>query len=126
MKKRDRRQFSASQKQLAVKRMAAGESVSAMAREYGVERSRLYDWKARSESGIPFSEAGRPKRNAYAPVVYTSELDGAYARIQELEQKIGRQQMANDFLRGALLQVNRLRRLNNVVGATASSVTSVE
>jgi transposase-like protein len=126
MKKRQRRRFTAAVKELAVKRMAKGESVSSLAREYGVERSRLYQWKDRWETGLPFSESGRPETRAYPSTAHATELEAASARIAELERKVGRQQMLIDFLQGALRQVAPTRPGSNVAGVSASSGTSKE
>jgi transposase-like protein len=123
---RKRRKFSAGAKELAVERMRKGESVSALAREYGVERSRLYQWKDRWETGMPFRESGRPGAGSRVSMVHTSELAAAQARVAELERKVGQQALAMDFLKGALQQVNQSQSTSEGRGATASSATSKE
>jgi transposase-like protein len=123
MKKRKRRKFSAAAKQRAVERMNQGESVTALAREYGVERSRLYQWKDRAETGMPFSESGRlPARGL--KMVHATEVEAAQARIEELERKVGQQTLSIDFLKGALRQVNPSQPTSGARGANASSGTS--
>jgi len=104
--------------------MSRGESVTALAREYGVERSRLYQWKDRWETGLPFSESGRLAGGLKAKMVHASEIDAAQARIEELERKVGEQALAVDFLKGALRQVNQSQSTSDACGATASSGTS--
>ncbi len=121
--KRKLRRISAAAKELAVKRMAKGESVTALAREYGVERSRLYQWKDRAQTGLPFSESGRLKTSEVA-IPHATELEAAGARIAELERKVGQQEMAIDFLKKALRQVNRSRPTSCGSGAPASSSSS--
>jgi transposase-like protein len=122
--KRKLRRISAGAKQLAVERMAKGESVTALAREYGVERSRLYQWKDRAETGLPFSESGRLPAQAGVAAPHATELEAAGARIAELERKVGQQQMAIDFLKQALRQVNPSRPISYGSGAPASSSSS--
>jgi len=53
-----------------------------------------------------------------------AELDAARALIVELQRKVGEQEMALDFFRGALRQVNQSKRTGNGSGSMASSSTS--
>ena len=55
-----------------------------------------------------------------------AELDAARALIVELQRKVGEQEMALDFFRGALRQVNQSKRTGNGNGSMASSSTSEE
>jgi transposase-like protein len=121
--KRKRRRFSGAAKQRAVDRMSKGESVTALAREYGVERSRLYQWKDRAETGLPFSESGRVPAGRLK-MVHATEVEGAQARVEELERTVGRQTLAISFLKGALRQVSPSRPTSGARGANASSGTS--
>jgi transposase-like protein len=123
-KKPKRREFTAALKRRAVERMNQGECVSALAREYGVERSRLYGWRDQCAAGGLFPGGGRPAQHAVQPKVVANELDAAEARIAELERKVGQQEMALDFFRGALQQVNQSKSTCNGGGSIASSSTS--
>ena len=125
-KRRKRREFTAALKQRAVERIKRGESISALAREYQVERSRLYDWQAQWESGRAFRGPGRLPKAEQQQKQEANELDAAQARIAELERKVGQQALALDFLREALRQVDRSRSRSKSSGATASSSTSEE
>ena len=124
-KKRKQRKFSPALKKRVVERIKAGESITALSREYQVERSRLYDWRDQLQAGREFCGSGRPSKSAEG-VQANNELDAAQARIAELERKVGQQQMALDFLRGALQQVNQSPSTNRTSGGTASSNTSGE
>jgi len=121
-----RRRFTAELKKLAVMRMKAGESVTALAREYQIERSRLYDWRDRWESGQPFSEGGRLTKTVPSAGVNHSELQATQLRVADLERKVGQQTLLIDFLRGALRQLDPSRSMSNASGATASSTTCEE
>ena len=121
--KRKRRRFSAAAKQMAVDRMRKGESVTALAREYGVERSRLYQWKDRAETGLPFSESGRLRKSVLT-MVHATEVEAAQARIEELERTVGQQTLTISFLKEALRQVNPSQSTSGARGANASSGTS--
>ena len=90
----------------AVRRVLAGESVSAVAQELGIRRKRLYVWKDRyaelGEAGLMHRRGGRPRKPA---VVVTGseaaagrgELLAARRRIAELERKVGQQELELDF-----------------------------
>jgi Transposase. len=125
-KRRKRREFTAALKQRAVERIKQGESVSALAREYQVERSRLYDWRDQWDCGRAFQGGGRFPKGSMQGKLESNEWDAARARIAELERKVGQQTLALDFLRGALRRVGRSQSTSNGSGATASSSTSEE
>jgi len=128
------RVFSRAFKLAAVRRMLAGENVSALSRELRVLRKDLYVWRDRFRAGGPEALRGRgrpPKETIAATVVETAgtpdgckELDTARRRIAELERKIGQQQVDIDFFRRALRQVADARRPTNGSGATASTRSS--
>lgn len=101
----------------AIARMEAGGNVSGLARELGVKRKLLYDWRDRfrrhGEAGL--RGRGRPKRGAaplqgglaraaaggLAPPAADDDLAAARRRIADLERKIGQQELDLDF-RGQL------------------------
>jgi transposase-like protein len=103
--------------------MRKGESVTALAREYGIERSRLYQWKDRAETGLPFSESGRLAGGGLK-LVHATEVEAAQTRIEELERTVGRQTLTISFLKGALQQVSPSQPTSGARGANASSGTS--
>ncbi len=126
----------------AVNRMLAGTNVSALARELGVRRKRLYAWcssyQARGPDGM--RGPGRPKQAAVAaPAAAASgaavgpsepaalaagELAAARRRLAELERKVGQQALELDFFRQALRHVEASRRPSDRPGATASTPSS--
>ena len=125
MKKgKKRREFTAALKQRVVERMKQGESVTALAREYQVERSRLYDWRDLWDGGLGFKGMVRLPKSAIEEKVRGQELDAARAQIAELQRKVGEQEMVLDFFRGALQQVNQSKSTNKSSGSRASSGTS--
>src|SRR4051812_21012211 len=117
-RKKVARVFSRELKLSAVRRMLAGENVSALAREVGVLRKDLYVWRARFLAGGPAAlrSKGRPRKSEAeaaaavepgddeASVGVGAEHDRALARrrIAALERKIGQQQVELDFFRQAL------------------------
>jgi transposase len=132
MSKSKSRVFSREFKLSAVRRVLAGENVSALARELKVGRKDLYIWRDRFRSGGPeaLRGRGRPRkavvvgRSAGHPTKKMApdrDLDTARRRIAELERKIGQQQIDIDFFQRALRQVKGARRPSAAPGVTAST-----
>lgn len=98
----------------AVRRVLAGESVRAVAKELGIRRKRLYVWKDRyaelGEAGLVQRRAGRPRkpaamRNEAETFSARGELLAARRRIAELERKVGQQELELDFFGEALRRI---------------------
>ena len=134
------RRFSREFKLLALARMEAGENVSALARELGVRRKCLYQWRDRLRFGGPVAlrSRGRPTKaevlaieagggaalpSASAPMA-ADELARAERRIAELERKIGQLQLELDFFQKALQQVREARQPSGAPGGPASTRSS--
>lgn len=135
MSKSASRVFSREFKLSAVRRILAGENVSALSRELKVRRKDLYFWRAHFRSGGPeaLRSRGRPRKVAAVapaagcPAAKTApeaQLDAARKRIAELERKVGQQQVDIDFFRRALRQVKGARRPSAELGVTASTKSS--
>jgi transposase len=98
----------------AVRRVLAGESVSAVAQELGIRRKRLYVWKDRyaelGEAGLVRRRGGRPRKqaatvNGSEAIAGRGELLAARKRIAELERKVGQQELELDFFGEALRRI---------------------
>ena len=114
------RQFSLEFKQQAVQRMQSGVSTTALAKELGIRRKLLYQWRDRVVAGKPIvGQSGRPRKGSEQRL--NEERAHSDQLIAELERKIGQQQMVIDFFKGALQQIRQLRRLNSGTGVMASS-----
>ncbi len=132
---RKARVFSREMKLAALRRMLAGENVSALARELKLRRKLLYAWRDNFRRGGPeaLRSRGRPRKSVSAtspeasvsPAVAAAPDDLAKAkqRIAALERKIGQQQVELDFFRQALRQVRGKRRPSDGPGATASTTS---
>jgi len=138
------RLFSREFKLSALARMEAGENVSALARELGIRRKYLYQWRERFRLGGPVAlrSRGRPTKaeslaieagSAAAlpaaaakmpPPAPPDELTRARRRVEELERKIGQQQVELDFFQRALRQVRETRPRSGAPGGTASTRSS--
>ena len=129
-----RRRFGRAFKLAIVRRMQAGESGTALSREFGIKRTILYRWRDAVRDGG--EEAlrdgpGRPNRVekaamalARGPAARARDLAEARRQIAELERKVGEQQVALDFFKGALRRIEASRRPSDGAGGTTSSPRS--
>ena len=133
MSKKAIRVFSREFKLKIVRRMLAGENVSALAREVKVLRKDLYAWRKRFRLGGPEALRGRGRPPKAVAAVATRSApakpaaaapDASSKRIAELERKIGQQQVELDFFRRALRQVEGARRRSAGSGASRSTRSS--
>ena len=113
--KQPNRVFPTAFKMAAIGRMVAGESVLPLARELGLSRKLLHDWRKawdrhgpaglnRKRGRKPGVHKALPAANlpAATPKGVSAELAVARARIAELERKIGQQALDIDFFQLAL------------------------
>ena len=98
-------------------RILNGESVSSLSSQYKIKRSVLYRWrdayrdKGKAGFGQPEGRRPGPKRNAIAKSSNTAD-----ERIVELERRLGRMALENDFLRRAFKRVKEARSKSNAPG----------
>ena len=132
------RVFSREFKLMVVRRLLAGENVTALAREVKVLRKDLYAWRDRfrSDGAAGLRRSGRPRKVEALAIdaidkgaeavskVAATELDLARQRIAALERKVGQQQVELDFFRQALRQVKEARRPSAGPGVTGSTRSS--
>src|SRR6516164_1857634 len=122
-----------------IRRILAGENVSALGRELELSRKDLYAWRDRFLAGGPqaLRGRGRPPRaasGATAPATIRAppdrpdlpdeQLAAARRCVAELERKIGQQQVELDFFRRALRQVNEPRQTDTAPGVRGSMRSS--
>ena len=125
VKKSKNRKYSVEFKVEAVRRMLAGENVSALSRVLSVERRRMYEWleQYRDQGGERLRGPGRPSFQESLVLTPTSAEEAA-RRIIELERKVGQQSLEVDFLRRAFERVKESRQPSTKLGATASTERS--
>ena len=131
--------FSRAFKLEALRRMEAGENVSVLARELGVSRKSIYQWRNRYRSGgsnalrdrgrmTKAERAGHEEKliaeKKEARRATMEELARSQRRIAALERKIGQQRVELDFFQQALRQVRGQRLRSGVPGGTASTKSS--
>jgi transposase len=136
------RRFSREFKLAALARMAAGENVSALARELGVRRKLLYQWRDRFRLGGPVALRSRgrmtrveraamgkapalePQSGPMPPPEPPDALALARQRIALLEGKVAQQALELDFFQGALRRIEASRQPSDGPGGTTSSSRS--
>lgn len=128
-----RRRFGRVFKLAIVRRIEAGESPTALGREFGIKREILYRWRDAVREGgeEALRDGGRPTRAeaatlalARGPAARARDITEARRQIAELERKVGEQQVALDFFRGALRRIEESRRPSDGPGETKSSPRS--
>jgi transposase len=131
MSQQGMRVFSTAFKEAAVLRLAAGERLAEVARELGIARKLLYEWRAAYRrfglAGLNRRRGPKPRGARASPDAAPatpaplSELARAQARIAELECKIGRQAIDLDFFREALRLIDARDPSSRATPSTRSS-----
>jgi transposase-like protein len=127
------RLFSPEFKLEVARRIAGGESVSALFHELGIKRSVLYRWRdaylkegAAGVSRPPGRPPGVPSRVRPCKPASSGGEQAAAQKTAALERKIGQQALEIDFLQRAFKRVKELRQQSGKAGATASTERSGE
>lgn len=107
MKKKQTKSYSAEFKLNAVSRMAGATSITGLAKELGIRRKFLYQWRHQFEAE---GKAGLERRRGRPPgskpeTVSPPGPSAAELRIAELERLLGRKQLEVDFLKRAFEHV---------------------
>ena len=92
--------------------MKDGPSVSALARELGIDRSNLYEWQRQFEQA-----------NESSPRV-TSPVRELRKQVRELQRVLAEKTLEVDFFKGALQKVEARRQSSKGSGGTASTTRS--
>ena len=129
-----RRRFGRAFKLRAVARLEAGESGTALALELDVKRTIIYRWRGawraggaealRSRRGRPGKAEAQAMAQARGVAAKAGDLAEARRQIEQLQRKVGQQQLDLDFFKQALRHIEASRQPNTGSGATASSSRS--
>lgn len=119
-RKRPARVHALSVKLEAIRRVKAGEKVSAVAAAFEVRRTQVCRWlgQLRDEGGLGHRRRGRPRLGSALPA------PGSAAREVELERLVGQQRLELDFFRQALRQVGTVGRSVAAPGGSPCSGSS--
>jgi transposase len=107
------RKYSPEFRRKAVEKMKTCANVSQLARELGVRRKWLYQWKDDAGSGRP---------SATPPV---AESKGE-RKLKDLEALVARQSLELDFFRGALQRIEEQRRKRDETSGPGSTSKSAK
>jgi hypothetical protein len=113
-----KKKYSLEFRQQALERMKTCSSVAALARELGIRRKRLYQWRAEAEQRRPATDPAKPVDSRDRQIARLEK------RTKELEQLIGRQTAEIDFFKGALRKIKARRQVNGQAGGAASTTRS--
>lgn len=119
------REFTVEFKEAAARRLLAGESGTALSREFGVRRGVLYRWRdAYRAEGVPglSRKRGRPNPGTQPPPKLPR--DRRDERIAELERLLGRQAAELDFFEQAFRALNLATPGHDAPGASGSTRSS--
>jgi hypothetical protein len=115
----------------AIKRLEAGEAVLPLARELGVSRKVLHDWrkawKLHGPAGLNRKRGPKPGPRKLRPLTEpaakssSGELAQARAKIAELERKVGQQALDIDFFHKALRALEAVDRQGSIAPASRKS-----
>jgi len=97
---------------MAVERMKDCPSVSALAKELGIDRSNLYEWQRQLE------QASEPSARVTSPVRELRQ------QVRELQRLLAEKTLEVDFFNGALQKVEARRQSSKGSGGTASTTRS--
>ena len=99
--------YSAEFKLNAVNRMAQAKTISGLAKELGIRRRFLYEWRDKLEAGGRAAlERGRGRPpGSKSKVISQRGPSAAEDRIAELERLLGRKQLELDFFKRTFEQV---------------------
>src|SRR3954451_4223067 len=125
------RTFPTAFKVAAIKRLMAGEAVSPLARELGVLRKILHDWrkawKLHGPAGLNRKRGPKPGPRKLRPLAEpaatgsSGEPAQARAKIAELERKVGQQALDIDFFHKALRALEAADRQGSTAPASRKS-----
>ncbi|MGB8988268.1 MAG: helix-turn-helix domain-containing protein [Candidatus Sulfotelmatobacter sp.] len=113
------RVFSVEFRSAIAQRILNGESVQALSAEFKIKRSVLYRWRDayRFSGKDGFKKTrGRPPGSLTRGVKAKPGTTAADQRIAELERRLGRLTMENDFLARAFKRVKEARSKNSASG----------
>ncbi|MGB7592483.1 MAG: transposase [Terriglobia bacterium] len=117
--KKGRRRYSEKFKRDAVVRSQECDNITALARQLGIDRKMLYQWKWQQE--------GRPTRKPLPLTTQAAErgsLETLRRENAHLKRVLAEKALEVDFFKGALQKVEARRRSNTGSGETPSTSVS--
>jgi transposase-like protein len=114
VKRKEGKYYTPEFRRMALERMKNSSSISALAKELGIPRRRLYDWREALETH-PGTEAWTPPDR---------EKLSLRKQLQQTQQLLAKKTLEVDFFKGALQKIEARRQNNEPSGGTASTSKS--
>jgi transposase len=115
MSKEKRKRYSPEFKQNAVAQMRDCRDITELARELGIDRKMLYQWKWKSE--------GLPSRKPH-PTIRATSAESLRVENARLKRLVAEKELELDFFAGALQKIAARRRKAIANGGTAFTTKS--
>ena len=116
-----KRKYSDQFRASALSRMEQCSNVSALARELGIRRKFLYQWRDEARGIQSGGAAEVPAADGEQERLQQRVQQRLQQRVVELERLVGRQAAELDFFKGALLRVEARRQQRGATGGAAST-----
>ena len=107
-------------RQQALERLKTCHNVTALARELGIRRKWLYEWRNQARAAVA-NASGPAQSSVPVEAVREPERDALQQRIADLERLVGQQAAEIDFFKGALRRVKERRQSSGETGGGAST-----
>ena len=120
-KSRTSRSYGSDFRKKALERMKSCDNISALARELGVRRTRLYKWKLLAQAAA--TDAQEQPESAHSKEwndQYENKIAKLQQRIAELERLVGQQTLDISFFKTALRHLEEIRRKKSNIGVNPS------
>jgi transposase len=115
-----RRKYSPEFRARALELLKSCSSVSGLARELGIRRKWLYEWRNQAEAKTAKAGEGGKVSVPVEPAA-DRESEALRLRIADLERLVGRQAAEIDFFKSALRRVEERRLRSGGTGGAAST-----
>ncbi len=114
VKKKEGKYYTPEFRQMALERMKTSSSISALAKELGLPRERLYRWRKAMTSHSAVEAWAPPDR----------EKLSLGKQLLQTQQLLAQKSLEVDFFKGALQKIEARRQNNETSGATVSTSKS--
>ena len=115
MKRKEGKYYTSEFRQMALDRMKVSSSITDLAKELGIPRRRLYDWREAATKAHPEVENWTPPDR---------EKLSLEKQLQQTQQLLAKKTLEVDFFKGALQKIEARRQNNETSGGTASTSKS--
>jgi transposase-like protein len=118
------KKYPASVRENVLQRMRLGANISQLARELGVGRRTLYQWKEKSEQQAAQQPEGKTKPALAGQDARDYQIRELTLKVVGLEGELGRAELEKRFFASALRRIGATRQKPESSGAMASSPRS--